>query len=337
MSNLFKKAAIFTDLHLGEKSNRQQFLVDCENYTTWFINLVKSNECDMILFLGDFHHNRNSININTMNASLRILDRLDQIGLPVMFIPGNHDLYHKDKRTVSSIKYIEKFKNFNLIMDQHTEGDVCFVPWIIGDEYKNIRKIRAKYVMGHFELPHFMMNAMVEMPDHGGLKTDDFNGVDMVFTGHFHRRQQRGNVHYIGNAFPHNYADVWDNDRGAVILEWGQEPVYHNWSEGPQYKVMGLKQLIDDGDNILNPQSYVRVNIDIPISYEEANFIKEEFQRKHNVRELTMIPVKQVAEMENYVADTAFESVDQIVIGQIQNIDTSHYDKKLLMEIYTNL
>ena len=272
-----------------------------------------------------------------MNASLRILDRLDQIGLPVMFIPGNHDLYHKDKRTVSSIKYIEKFKNFNLIMDQHTEGDVCFVPWIIGDEYKNIRKIRAKYVMGHFELPHFMMNAMVEMPDHGGLKTDDFNGVDMVFTGHFHRRQQRGNVHYIGNAFPHNYADVWDNDRGAVILEWGQEPVYHNWSEGPQYKVMGLKQLIDDGDNILNPQSYVRVNIDIPISYEEANFIKEEFQRKHNVRELTMIPVKQVAEMENYVADTAFESVDQIVIGQIQNIDTSHYDKKLLMEIYTNL
>jgi hypothetical protein len=181
------------------------------------------------------------------------------------------------------------------------------------------------------------MNAMVEMPDHGGLKTDDFTGVDMVFTGHFHRRQQRGNVHYIGNAFPHNYADVWDNDRGAVILEWGQKPVYYNWSEGPQYKVMGLKQLIDEGDKILNSQSYVRVNIDIPISYEEANFIKEEFQRKYNVRELTMIPVKQAAEMDNYVADTAFESVDQIVIGQIQNIDTSHYDKKLLMEIYTNL
>jgi DNA repair exonuclease SbcCD nuclease subunit len=53
MSNLFRKAAIFTDLHLGYKSNSAQFLADCENYVTWFIDLVKREECDIILFLGD--------------------------------------------------------------------------------------------------------------------------------------------------------------------------------------------------------------------------------------------------------------------------------------------
>ena len=131
-------------------------------------------------FLGDFHDTRNSLNINTMDHSLRILERLNDIGLRVLFIPGNHDLYHKDRRTVTSIRYIEKFKNIELVMEQHTEGDVTFVPWLIGEEHKNMNKIRSTYVMGHFELPQFMMNAMVEMPDHGGVKSEDFGNVGTV-------------------------------------------------------------------------------------------------------------------------------------------------------------
>lgn len=338
MQNLFKRAAIFTDLHLGLKSNSTTHNLDCERYLDWFLELAKSRGCDTILFLGDFHHNRNSINIVTMDASLRLLERLDGSGMRVMFIPGNHDLYHKDKRTVSSVKYIQKFKNIQLIMDQHTEGDVCFVPWLIGDEYKDMRKIRAKYVMGHFELPHFKMNAMVEMPDHGELQTDHFSGVDLVFTGHFHKRQTKDNVHYIGNAFPHNYADAWDDERGAVILEWGSEPEYHNWKDGPKYRTMGLAQLIDEGDRLLDDKTYARVNLDITVSYEEANFIKETMMAQHNPRELTLIPVKQSLEMENGVAiDANFESVDQIVMGQIEAIDSNAYDRRLLMEIYSSL
>ena len=337
MSNLFKKAAVFTDLHLGNKSNSQVHNQDCERYMDWFIDLTLKNNCDIVLFLGDFHHNRNSINISTMDYSLRLLDKLDNLGMRVMFIPGNHDLYHKDKRTLSSVKYIEKFKNIELINEQYTEGDVTFVPWLIGEEYKNMRKIRSKYVMGHFELPHFKMNAMVEMPDHGELKADDFGGIDLVFTGHFHKRQQKGNVHYIGNAFPHNFADAWDDERGAMILEWGKDPVYHNWADGPKYKVLDLAQLIDNAENLLDDKTYARVNLDISISYEEANFIKETMLTQYGARELSLIPNKQQTELTDGAVDMAFESVDQIVIGQIQGLDTSHYDKKLLLDIYTNL
>ena len=155
MTNLFRKAAVFTDLHLGEKGNSSQFLSDSERYITWFIDLVKTEQCDMILFLGDFHHHRNSININTMNVSLRSLERLDALGLPVIFIPGNHDLYHKDKRTLSSVKYIEKFTNFNLIMDTVTIDGVAFVPWLMTEEHKSMQRLKAQYVMGHFELPGY--------------------------------------------------------------------------------------------------------------------------------------------------------------------------------------
>ena len=32
MSNLFKKAAVFTDIHWGLKSNSHQHNLDCENF-----------------------------------------------------------------------------------------------------------------------------------------------------------------------------------------------------------------------------------------------------------------------------------------------------------------
>jgi len=337
MANLFKRAAIFSDLHVGQKSNSQIHNEDCLRYIDWFIDLVKTNNCDTILFLGDFHHNRNSINIQTMDYSLRILEKLDSVGCRIMVIPGNHDLFYKDKRAISSIKYMSKFKNIQLINDQYSEGDVCFVPWLIGEEHKNIRKIKDRYVMGHFELPKFMMNSMVEMPDHGELRREDFGHVEKVFTGHFHKRQTQNNIHYIGNAFPHNFADAWDNDRGAVILEWGKEPQFINWTEGPEYRVMNLAQLIDDTDKYLNDRTYARVNLDISISYEEANFIKETMAKQYNPREISLIPHKQELDFNGVQVDSSFESVDQIVMNQIESIDTNSYDRKLLMEIYTGL
>ena len=37
---------------------------------------------------------------------------------------------------------------------------------------KRSLKIKSKYIFGHFELPNFYMNAMVQMPDTGELQAD---------------------------------------------------------------------------------------------------------------------------------------------------------------------
>ena len=41
MSNLFKKAAVFTDIHFGLKSNSLQHNSDCERFVDWFIQEAK--------------------------------------------------------------------------------------------------------------------------------------------------------------------------------------------------------------------------------------------------------------------------------------------------------
>jgi hypothetical protein len=181
------------------------------------------------------------------------------------------------------------------------------------------------------------MNAMVQMPDHGQLQSDHFQNQEYVFSGHFHKRQTKGNIVYIGNAFPHNYADAGDDDRGMMLLEWGGEPEYRSWSGQPIYRTYKLSQIIDNPDGLLKEKMHCRVTIDLPISFEEANFIRETFIPQYNLRELMLIPEKVEVESRLDPGEIKFESVDSIVISEIGAITSDTYDQKLLLEIYNNL
>ena len=338
MSNLFKKAAIFTDIHFGLKSNSQQHNEDCLSFVKWATAKAKEEGCETCLFLGDWHNNRASINIVTLNYSLRALEHLNDNFSRVFFIPGNHDLYYRDKRDIQSVEWARHLPNITIVNDWFSDSNVTIAPWLVGDDHKRIRKLKDQYVFGHFELPNYLMNAMVRMPDHGELKDEDFSDVGHVFSGHFHKRQTNRNITYVGNAFPHNYADTGDDDRGMGILEWGKDVVYHSWPDQPKYRVYKLSDVLNNTESLLKPKMHCRINIDIGISYEEANFIKETFIDTYKLREISLIPQKEIDIGENIaLGNIEFEGVDQIVSSQLTNIDSSHYSSQLLLDIYRNL
>ena len=338
MSNLFKKVAVCTDLHFGLKSNSLVHNQDCSDFIDWFIKTAKQNDCETGMFLGDWSHHRASINMQTLQYSLRSLEKLSAAFERFYFIPGNHDLYYRDRRDIYSTEWAKHIPNIQIVNDWFTDGDVTIAPWLVGDDHKRVPKLQSKYVFGHFELPHFKMNAMVEMPDHGEISADDFSGVDRVFSGHFHLRQQRKNIHYIGNCFPHNYADAGDANRGMMTLNWGDEPEYYAWPGQPLYRVTKLSSLIDSADTILTPGMHVRVELDIGISYEEASMIKDTFVKNYNLREMSLIPIKNNSvDADMAPGSIKFESVDQIVTDQLTNIDSKFYEPNLLLKIYQNL
>ncbi len=334
---LFKKIAAFTDIHFGLKSNSKIHNDDCEEFVDWFIETAKKENCDTAIFCGDWNHNRNTINITTMNAGLSALEKLGKAFDNFIFFPGNHDLYYKDRRDVTSVAWGRHIPGVNMITEPTVIDEVALVPWLVGDEWKDLAKVKSRYMFGHFELPLFYMNAMVQMPDHGELQVDSLRNNELVFSGHFHHRQARDNIHYIGNAFPHNYADAGDDARGMMILEWGGKPQYINWPKLPSYRTVKLSQLIDNMDTMLKPKMHLRVALDIDISFEEANFIKETVMSNYDIRECTLIPEKKELEGSSQLEITNFESVDQIVTNQIVNIESDNYNSKTLLEIYNNL
>lgn len=338
MSNLFKRAAIFTDIHFGLKSNSQLHNDDCLTFVKWATAKAQEEGCETAFFLGDWHNHRASINIVTLNYSLQALEHLSANFSTVYFIPGNHDLYYRDKRDVQSVEWAKHLPNLVICNDWTHSGDVVVAPWLVGDDHKRLAKMSGKYLFGHFELPGYLMNAMVEMPDHGSVRREDLSGFEHVYTGHFHKRQTKNNVTYIGNCFPHNFADAGDDERGVMIMEWGKQPEYHAWPDQPTYRVLSLAHLIDHAASILRPKMHVRVELDIDISYEEANYIKETFIRDYQLREMALIPNKNLSHTQDLApGEIRFESVDQIITDQILNIQSDVYDSKLLLHIYQTL
>lgn len=337
---LFKKAAVFTDIHFGKKNNDRQHNQDCEDFVKWFIDQAKSAGADTIIFSGDWHDNRHAIHVSTLNYSLSNMERLAQAFENFYFIPGNHDLYYKEKREISSVAIGRNLSNITIINDFLTVGGVTFCPWLVGDDYKKVSKLAKKssYMFGHFELPHFMMNAMVEMPDHGGLNADHFDDIEFwAFSGHFHKRQAKRKICYLGNPFPHNFADAWDDERGMMLLEWGQEPEFRAWPGAPKYRTLKLSDVLEAPMDYLDERTYARITTDIAINYDESQFIKDTFQAHFNPRKIDITPGAKAEAEQTFGDEVIFQTVDQIVLEGLKGIDSLTVDKGLLMEIYKGL
>lgn len=335
--NLFKNVACFTDIHFGLKHNSRTHNQDCIDFLDWFIVEAKKRNSETCIMLGDWHHHRASINVSTLNFSMVALSKLNDAFENMYFITGNHDLYYKEKRELNSIPMADLYPNIHLVDEVLEVGDVAIVPWLVGTEWKKVSTIKSKYMFGHFELPRFRMNAQVEMPDHGQLSADDFTHQDYIFSGHFHSRQQKGIIHYIGNPFGHNYSDTWDFNRGAMFLEWGAEPEYVNYESGPRYIQTDLSTLLEDPDKYFAPKTHAKVELDVDLAYEDANFLRELLFDNYDIRELKLIPRNEATEETESQGDIKFETVDQIVIESIQTMDSELYSIDKLTEIYNDL
>lgn len=338
MPKLFNRALLWTDLHLGRKSNSQVHNNDCWQFTKWLCQIAKERECDTCIFLGDFHNNRNNVNILTLNHSQQCLELVAKTFQKTYLIPGNHDLFYKDNRLAYSVRWSSNIPGIEIINDITTINECVFVPWMVGDEYKELSKRHGQYMFGHMELPNFVMNAHIRMPDVGTIQLSHLGGVQQVFSGHFHKRQKQEHIWYIGNCFPLDFSDEGDDKRGVAILDWGSEPEFISWPDAPRFRVYDLSEIVMNPDKLMMPNSYVRANLDIDISYEEANYLREKFIADYQLREITLLPTKQDLFAEDLAPGEAkFDSVDQIVTSQITAIQSDAYDTNLILHIYNTL
>lgn len=291
-------------------------------------------------FLGDWHHHRATINVSTLNYTVNALQILNDNFDEVHMIMGNHDLYYREKRDLNSLPFAIKYPNINIINDDIYEEDgVAFCPWLVEDEWKRLKELKSKFIFGHFELPDFYLNAMVKMPDHGGLQVSDLSKAEKVFSGHFHKRQIKHNVVYPGNCFPHNFSDAWDEERGITFLKWDGSYEFVDWLDCPKYRIANLSKLIDNPDSVLTDNVHCRIILDVAISYEEANFIKETFAAQYDLRDITLVPSKKDSVDNEWDSDgdVEIENVDQIVLNQLGAITSETIRSETLIKLYNDL
>ncbi len=136
------RSIFISDVHLGTRDCKAEALN----------NFLKHNTCETCLFLGDWHNHRASINIVTLNYSLRALEHMNDNFEQVYFIPGNHDLYYRDRRDIQSVEFARHLPRVTICNDWFTDGGVTIAPWLCGDDYKRLATMSGQYLFGHFEL-----------------------------------------------------------------------------------------------------------------------------------------------------------------------------------------
>jgi len=344
------KVICFTDIHFGAKSNQEQHNIDCYNYINWLISIIKfNNDIQAIIFMGDWFECRSSLNIATMNWSYKSASLLNELGLPIYFIIGNHDLYHRNTRDIHSLIHFKEFENFILI-DEPTvfpeigNGGAFLSPFLFHEEYKNLKQyLKYKTWWGHFEFKGFVVtgstNRMMSGPD-----VEDFKGPKHIFSGHFHKRQTINNITYIGNTFPTNFGDVNDTDRGCMIYDHDTDNmVFHNWEDCPKYFKLSFSDMravkVDIPTN-----SYVKCIIDTETSYEEIQTLKHNFSAVFKPRDLIL---EESGAKEDSLTNTESEdisveidditTIDDLVVKLLNNIDNEQLDNQLLIRIYSEL
>jgi len=339
---LFKKAVTITDVHFGRNGNSPQANEDNLEFIRWMIDEARTWGAETCIMMGDWHDNRHNLNVQTMDYSLRAMEMLNNGFKTVHWIPGNHDLFYRDRRDISSVVFAKHLPNISIVDNPKTVGGVTLLPWLVGDEGKKLKHTGARYAFGHLELGGFMMNAKVEMPEtEHGMKASAFDQLDYCFTGHFHMRQQKNRVVYTGNTMPFNFSDTWDDDRGMMMLEWGKDPVFKSWPNQPQFRSLKLSELLDKPQAVLRDKMTVRVVNDCDVSFEESQILKETFLKDYGLRrfELTNMP-KHDSTVE-FSGDVIFQSIDQIVeeglLAMESSDDVDAVQATRLLEIYKSL
>lgn len=336
---------MFTDIHFGARSNSDQHLQDCLDYIDWFCELARSEKATHIAFLGDWYENRNAINVRTLKYSQEAARRLNTLGLPIFFIVGNHDLYHRSNRKVFSTDPFGDLENFIMVNEpMEINKDMFMSPFLFKDEYPQLAdQINAhKYVLGHFEFRGFVVTGNDRTLDHGP-DASMLTGPKYIISGHFHKRQVSKNIIYMGNTFPTNFGDAWDEERGACMLETDMEDVTFFNYDGPMFYKTRLTNVLS-GEMTFKKNGRVRCLLDADVPYSDVQALREEMMEAFQLREFSV--EEDLASKKDALSsgleidgDLDLSSLDGTVRQLITEgvTPTATIDPQLLVELYEEL
>lgn len=265
------KVLLVGDLHIGIRGDSSVYH---NIFGTWLdkelIPTISTEDPTHIFFFGDIFDNRNSINSNTMDIAIKKFDELVKKFSDKQFIiiVGNHDIYYKSSRKVTSLKtFINRHPNLTVI-NKITKmvidsKEFIIAPWLISDEeVKEVFSKKADICLGHFEINGFqLVKGVVE---NRGLSAKKFRDTfSKTFSGHFHIRDEQDGISYIGTPYQMNWND-WGNEKGLTLLDLRtmQSKLIIN-KESPLYEKVFFSKLKNKTANLSNVAgNFVQLIID---------------------------------------------------------------------------
>lgn len=160
-----KLLLFFSDIHIGLRSDNLGRLSICRNTIDNIIKVIEKLGIKHIIFGGDLFHSRTTLNINTINVAIELIEQLSKYA-EIFVIVGNHDIHYKNIREINSIKIFNNAENVHIISEVseiHFKNNhkMLLVPW--AEDLANIEDESFDSMCGHFEFSSkYLISSYIE-------------------------------------------------------------------------------------------------------------------------------------------------------------------------------
>ena len=340
--------AIINDTHFGARNDNPIFLEHfMEFWEQEFFPILEDRGIKRIIHLGDFLDRRKFVNFHTLSqVRTRFLEPIKQMGIQMDITLGNHDVFFKNTNRLNSVN--ELFSGYsnihiheNPVVLDLGEMSIGMVPWITKDNadecLKFIASAPVRVLMGHFEVRGYEVLRGIE--HHDGMDPNLFASYESVYSGHFHCRHSRANIHYLGTQYQMTFGDL-NERKGFNILHPRTGEM--EFVENPKQ----IFQQIDYDDtkqdyNILNCKQYKNTFVRILVKNKTRPIMFDNLLDRLNDSPAHSVSITDQTEKEvnknDTVVDVSKDTLSLICdeIDTIQGLQDPVRLKTLIREIYS--
>jgi len=334
------KVLIFSDLHIFPHKRKNERLEDCLNVLRWVFHTAKKEKIKTILFGGDFFHDRQKIEIYTYQKTFEILrDELENSGIELFLLLGNHDIWFNDNTDVSSVLPLSALPGVRVIKDPQRlnieNHNWDFIPFT-HNPIESIKKLKdqdgeEEYSLGHLAIDgailHNNQYSDVSVEHDGEMMTISasiFENYKRTFLGHYHAEQKvNKKVEYVGSPLELSFGEAFQKKHIIIFDCDKNETHYIENNFSPKHLVLDLKECKDfDLDN-----NFVQIKVEEAgtadllslkkeILQDSKPFSLEIKQKRHEIEKHTIQNAKSILlrgdeMLEKYVEEVGFGNLDK--------------------------
>lgn len=267
----FHNFTAFAELNSGGVNSRLQIQIDEFKRA---VDVLIENGGDTIFNAGDTFHVRGRIETTVLNPVKELFEWVQERGVVINSIPGNHDLAGKESDTIGNAAQSLVGK-YSFMVNECTDiadSNVVMFAWNSSiDKLKE--RLEAEVDPDYTAIIHAPVNDVIYgIPNHG-LDAEYLAGLGYkrVLSGHYHNHKRfDGEVYSIGAMCHQTWGDV--HSRAGFLLVTDDEVKYMA-SHAPKF-VDVTEDNFDDAE-LLVDGNYARIKINVSKESEVSDVRKQ--------------------------------------------------------------
>ena len=211
------KIALITDTHFGARNDNVNFNEYFYNfYEGLFFPYLQQNNIKHCIDLGDLMDRRKFVSYRILkDFRERFIQPFNYLKINLHILVGNHDIYFRNTNDVNSLQELlgERHDNIHLYPEaQEVDFDgfpILMMPWINPQNeiysFGMMDETKADTMMSHLEVVGFEMHG--GHTSESGFDKEQFKKFDTVFSGHYHKKSDDGQIYYLGTPYQMTWSD----------------------------------------------------------------------------------------------------------------------------------